>query len=55
MNIKDYIIDQLLRSMEKTNKEIHWMDKILEKSSMTSKDADVISHKLKSEMRKRFL
>ena len=35
-------------------KELHWLDKALEKSGLTEKDAENIGNKIKSEIRKRF-
>ena len=34
--------------------ELHWIDKLLEKSKLTENDAEDIGHKIKSEIRKRF-
>jgi len=33
---------------------LHWMDKLLEKSRLTEEDAEDIGHKIKSEIMKRF-
>lgn len=42
------------QAFEKKVEELHWMDKILEKSTLTKKDAEEIGHKIKGEMAKRF-
>lgn len=42
------------QAFEKKVKELHWMDKTLEKSELTEKDAENIGNKIKSEIRKRF-
>lgn len=42
------------QSFEKKIKELHWMEKILSKSELTEKDADVVGHKLKKNILKRF-
>ncbi len=42
------------QAFEKKIKELHWMDKALEKSELTKKDAENIGNKIKSEIRKRF-
>lgn len=41
-------------AFEKKVKELHWMDKLLEKSKLTENDAERIGHKIKHEIRKRF-
>ena len=46
--------DVARQAFEKKVKELHWMDKLLEKSTLTEKDAEEIGHKIKHEMRKRF-
>lgn len=46
--------DVARQAFEKKVRELHWMDKAVEKSSMTEKDADVISHKIKAGIAKRF-
>ncbi len=42
------------QAFEKKVKELHWMDKVLQKSTFTAKDAEKIGHKIKAEMAKRF-
>ena len=42
------------QAFEKKVKELHWTDKLLEKSELTEKDAEKIGHKIKHEIRKRF-
>ncbi|HLC63647.1 MAG TPA: hypothetical protein VJJ21_05010 [Candidatus Nanoarchaeia archaeon] len=42
------------QAFEKRVKELHWIDKVLDKSELTEEDAERIGHKLKHEMRKRF-
>jgi len=42
------------QAFEKKVTELHWMDKVLEKSTLTEKDAEEIGHKIKRELRKRF-
>ncbi len=42
------------QAFEKKIQELHWMDKILQKSTLTEKDADEIGHKIKGEIFKRF-
>ena len=42
------------QAFQKKVEELHWMDKILQKSTLTEKDADEIGHKIKGEMAKRF-
>lgn len=46
--------DVARQSFEKKIKELHWMDEILKKSTLTEKDAEEIGHKIKQEIRKRF-
>lgn len=46
--------DVARQAFEKKVKELHWMDKLLEKSTLTEKDAEEIGHKIKHEMNKRF-
>ena len=41
-------------AFEKKIKELHWTDKLLERSTMTEKDAEKIGHKIKHQIRKRF-
>lgn len=43
------------QAFEKRVKELHWMDKVLEKSAFTEKDADELGHKVKSGLLKRML
>ena len=42
------------QAFEKKVKELHWMDKVLEKSTLNERAAEEIGHKLKKEIRKRF-
>ena len=46
--------DVARQAFEKKVYELHWMDKLLEKSTLTEKDADAIGHGIKLEIRKRF-
>ncbi|HLC65432.1 MAG TPA: hypothetical protein VJI46_04905 [Candidatus Nanoarchaeia archaeon] len=46
--------DVARQAFEKKVKELHWMDKVLTKSTLTEKDAEEIGHKIKHEVRKRF-
>ncbi len=46
--------DVARQAFEKKIKEVHWMDKLLKKSTLTEKDAEKIGHKIKHEIRKRF-
>ncbi|MEK6853545.1 MAG: hypothetical protein AABX64_02570 [Nanoarchaeota archaeon] len=46
--------DVARQAFEKKVEELHWMDKVLEKSALTEKDAGEIGHKIKHEIRKRF-
>ena len=43
------------QAFEKKVNELHWMDKLLEKSKLTEEDADNIGHKIKGEILKRFI
>ena len=56
MNIHSEIrwSDVARQAFERKVRELHWMDKVLEKSSLTERDAEEIGHKLKREIRKRF-
>ncbi|MEW5896372.1 MAG: hypothetical protein AB1668_01655 [Nanoarchaeota archaeon] len=47
--------DVARQAFEKKVIELHWMDKLLEKSTLTEKDAEEIGHRIKREIRKRFL
>ena len=47
--------DVARQAFEMKVKELHWMDKLVEKSKFTEKDADEIGHKIKGEILKRFL
>ena len=47
--------DVARQAFEKKIVELHWMDKVLEKSKFTEKDAEEIGHKVKGEILKRFL
>ena len=42
------------QAFEKKVKELHWIDKLLEKSELSEEDAERIGHKIKHEIRKRF-
>lgn len=42
------------QSFEKKIKELHWMDEVLRKSTLTKEEAEEIGHKIKHEIRKRF-
>lgn len=42
------------QAFEKKIKELHWVDILLEKSELTEEDAELVGHKIKHEMRKRF-
>jgi len=46
--------DVARQAFEKKVEELHWMDKILQKSTLTEKDANKIGHKIKGEMAERF-
>lgn len=46
--------DVARQAFEKKVREMHWMDKVLEKSSLTEKDAEEIGHKIKRDIKKRF-
>lgn len=46
--------DVARQAFEKKIQELHWMDQILSKSTLTEKDAEEIGHAIKREMRKRF-
>ncbi len=46
--------DVARQAFEKKVEELHWMDKLLEKSKFTEEDADIIGHKVKGEILKRF-
>jgi len=46
--------DLVRQIFEKKIKELHWIDMLLEKSELTEEDAEIIGHKIKHEMRKRF-
>ena len=46
--------DVARQAFEKKVKELHWMDKLLSRSTLTEKDAEAIGHKIKHEIRKRF-
>ena len=39
--------DVARQAFEKKIKELHWMDRLLEKSNLTKKDAEEIGHKIK--------
>ena len=42
------------QAFEKKVRELHWIDKLLEKSELTEEDAEIIGHNIKHEIRKRF-
>ena len=42
------------QAFEKKVNELHWMDKALQQSILTQKDADRIGHQIKAEVTKRF-
>ena len=46
--------DVARQAFERKIIELHWTDKLLNKSTLTEKDADEIGHKIKHEIRKRF-
>ncbi|MBI4918780.1 hypothetical protein HY837_02540 [archaeon] len=46
--------DVARQAFEKKIKELHWMNKVLEKSKLTEEDAERIGHKIKKEIAKRF-
>ena len=46
--------DVARQAFEKKVQELHWMDKVLAKSTLTEKDAEEIGHKVKGEIWKRF-
>lgn len=46
--------DVARQAFEKKVEELHWMDKVLKKSTLTEKDAEEIGNKIKGEMAKRF-
>ncbi len=46
--------DVARQAFEKKINELHWVDKMLNKSTLTEKDADEIGHNIKGEIRKRF-
>lgn len=46
--------DVARQAFEKKVKELHWMDKLLIRSTLTEKDAEEIGHKIKHDLRKRF-
>jgi len=46
--------DVARQAFEKKIKELHWMDRLLEKSNLTQKDAEEIGHKIKQGINQRF-
>ena len=46
--------DVARQAFEKKVREMHWMDKVLEKSSLTEKEAEEIGRKIKHDIKKRF-
>jgi len=46
--------DVARKAFEMKVKELHWTDKLLQKSKITEKDSERIGHKIKHEIRKRF-
>ncbi len=47
--------DVARQAFEKKVQELHWMDTLLEKSEFTERDAEVIGHKVKGAILKRFM
>ncbi|MBS3108851.1 hypothetical protein J4409_03180 [Candidatus Woesearchaeota archaeon] len=47
--------DVARQAFEKKIRELHWMEKLLSKSTLTESDAEEIGHKIKHEIRKRFV
>ncbi|MEK6981786.1 MAG: hypothetical protein AABX38_02545 [Candidatus Micrarchaeota archaeon] len=41
------------KAFEMKIRELHWMDKLVEKSELTEKDVNEIGHKIKAGIRKR--
>ena len=46
--------DVARKAFEKKITELNWVEKVLERSTLTKKDAEEIGHKIKHEMNKRF-
>ena len=46
--------DVARQAFQKKVRELHWMDRVLEKSTFTEKDADEIGEFVKGEINKRF-
>ena len=42
------------QAFEMKVRELHWMDKLVEKSILTQEDVDRIGHKIKGELLRRF-
>ncbi len=42
------------QAFEQKIRELHWMDKLVEKSELTEEDVNRIGHKVKGEILKRF-
>ncbi len=45
--------DVARQAFEQKVKELHWMDKLVEKSELTEEDVNRIGHKIKAGIRKR--
>lgn len=45
--------DVARQAFEMKVKELHWMDKLVEKSKLTEEDVDIIGHKIKRAMFRR--
>ena len=41
------------QAFERKIKELHWMDRLVEKSKLTEKEVNIIGHKIKGEIRKK--
>ncbi|MBI4140852.1 hypothetical protein HY485_03375 [Candidatus Woesearchaeota archaeon] len=46
--------DVARQAFENKVHELHWMDKVLQKSKLTAKDAEKVGHEIKGEILKRF-
>ncbi len=42
------------QTFEKKLQEIHWVDEVLKRSTLTEEEAEKIGHKIKHQIRKRF-
>lgn len=47
--------DVARQAFEKKVKELHWMEKVLENSEFTEKDAEELGHKVKQDILQRML